>query len=230
MELTNDFKVGVPIERAWEVLTDLERIAPCMPGAQLQEIEGDEHRGIIKVKVGPISAQYKGAAWFVERDEAARRAVVRAEGRETRGQGNANATITASLESTDDGTAVSVVTDLAITGKVAQLGRGVLADVSSKLLGQFVAALEQDVLSESADAGPVVEPEAVAASEAEEVASVVSHNPGTAPVHRTIDSPEPKPVDLLDTAGAPIAKRVAPIAAAVAVLWLLRLFLRRRRR
>jgi carbon monoxide dehydrogenase subunit G len=230
MELTNDFEVGVPVEQAWDVLTDLERIAPCMPGAQLQEIEGDEYRGIIKVKVGPITAQYKGAARFVERDESARRAVVRAEGRETRGQGNASATITATLAASGDGTAVNVATDLAITGKVAQLGRGVLADVSSKLLDQFVAALEQDVLSGSHDAGPVVEPEAAAASEPEEVASVVSHNPGTAPVHhRTIDAPEPKPVDLLDAAGAPIAKRLAPAAAVLALLWLLRVFLRRRR-
>ena len=98
MELTNEFRVGVPVERAWEVLTDVERIAPCMPGAQLQEVEGDEYRGIVKVKVGPITAQYKGAARFVEQDEAAARAVLRAEGRETRGQGNANATITAQLD------------------------------------------------------------------------------------------------------------------------------------
>ena len=104
MELTNEFRVGVPVERAWEVLTDVERIAPCMPGAQLQEIEGDEYRGVVKVKVGPITAQYKGAARFVERDEAAHRAVLRAEGRETRGQGNANATITAQLDPDGDGT------------------------------------------------------------------------------------------------------------------------------
>ena len=91
MELTNEFRVGVPVEQAWEVLTDVERIAPCMPGAQLQEIEGDEYRGIVKVKVGPITAHYKGAATFVER-EAPTRAVLRAEGRETRGQGNASAT------------------------------------------------------------------------------------------------------------------------------------------
>ena len=98
MELTNDFRVGVPVERAWAVLTDVELIAPCMPGAQLQEVEGDEYRGIVKVKVGPITAQYKGAARFVERDEAAHKAVLRAEGRDTRGQGNANATITATLD------------------------------------------------------------------------------------------------------------------------------------
>ncbi|MGH2473625.1 MAG: SRPBCC family protein, partial [Candidatus Limnocylindrales bacterium] len=147
MDLTNEFRVGVPVERAWEVLTDVERIAPCMPGAQLQEIEGDEYRGIVKVKVGPITAQYKGAARFVEQDEAGRRAVLRAEGRETRGQGNANATITAQLEPDGDGTKISVMTDLTITGRVAQFGRGVLADVSTKLLGQFADCLQTKLLA-----------------------------------------------------------------------------------
>ncbi|MGH3579652.1 MAG: SRPBCC family protein, partial [Mycobacterium sp.] len=137
MELTNDFRVGVPLETAWVVLTDVERIAPCLPGAELREIEGEEHRGVVKVKVGPITAEYRGKATFVEKDEPAHRAVLRAEGRETRGQGNANATITARLQADGDGTKVSVVTDLAITGKVAQFGRGVLADVSAKLLAQF---------------------------------------------------------------------------------------------
>jgi carbon monoxide dehydrogenase subunit G len=126
MELTHEFRVAVPIEQAWQVLTDLERIAPCMPGAKLEEIEGDEHRGVIVVKVGPITARYKGTARLAESDEVARRAVLRAEGRDTRGQGNARATITASLEPAGDSdTGVKVVTDLAITGKVAQLGRGV---------------------------------------------------------------------------------------------------------
>ena len=138
MELNNEFRVGVPPAEAWAVLTDVERIAPCMPGAQLQEIEGDEFRGIVKVKVGPITAQYKGKATFLEQDEAAGRLVLRAEGRDTRGQGNANATITATLRPDGDGTKVTVVTDLTVTGKVAQFGRGVLAEVSAKLLDQFV--------------------------------------------------------------------------------------------
>src|SRR6188474_2114398 len=112
MELTNDFRVAVPVERAWAVLTDVELIAPCMPGAQLQEVEGDEFRGVVKVKVGPITAQYKGAASFQERDDEAHRAVIRAEGRDTRGQGNASATITAVLVPQGEGTHVSVVTDL----------------------------------------------------------------------------------------------------------------------
>src|ERR1700761_3190310 len=124
MELKNDFHVSVPIEVAWAALTDLERIAPCMPGAELQEVEGDEYRGIVKVKVGPISAQYKGTATFVETDEAAGRMVLKASGRDTRGQGNASATITATMSPDGSGTNVSVVTDLTITGKVAQFGRG----------------------------------------------------------------------------------------------------------
>src|SRR5881227_4312456 len=147
MELTNDFRVAVPPSTAWDVLTDVERIAPCMPGAQLQEVEGDEYRGVVKVKVGPITAQYKGAASFVERDDTNLKAVLKAEGRDTRGQGNASATITATLAADGDGTRVTVVTDLHVTGKVAQFGRGVMADVSSKLLGQFVDCLESNVIS-----------------------------------------------------------------------------------
>src|ERR1700740_2840309 len=127
MELTNDFRVDVSVPEAWKVLTDVERIAPMLPGAQLQEIEGDEYRGVVKVKVGPITAQYKGAATFVERDESAGKVVLKASGRDTRGQGNASATITATMTADGDGTKVTVVTDLTVTGKVAQFGRGVLA-------------------------------------------------------------------------------------------------------
>jgi carbon monoxide dehydrogenase subunit G len=152
MELTNEFTVDAPIEHAWSVLTDLERIAPCMPGAQLTEVEGDEYRGNVKIKVGPITAQYKGVATFVSKDDAAHTAVLKAEGRDTRGQGNASAMITATLTPAGAGTKVVVGTDLTITGKVAQMGRGVLADVSGKLLDQFVQSLESDVLSGSAPA------------------------------------------------------------------------------
>src|SRR5438876_11841677 len=146
MDITDSFRVSTPIDATWKVMLDIERIAPCMPGAQLQEVEGDEYRGIVKVKVGPITAQYKGAATFIERDEVNHKAVLRAEGRDTRGQGNANATITATLTPDGEGTRVIVVTDLVVTGKVAQFGRGVLADVSAKLLGQFVDCLEFSVL------------------------------------------------------------------------------------
>ncbi len=147
MELKNEFTVDVPVDEAWAVLTDLERIAPCMPGAKLEESDGENYKGKVKVKVGPVTAEYRGTARFLERDADAHRAVLRAEGRETRGQGNAAATITATLAGAGEGTQVTVVTDLAITGRVAQFGRGVLGEVSTKLLGQFVSSLETTVLA-----------------------------------------------------------------------------------
>ena len=147
MELNNEFEVAMPLGEAWAVLTDIEKIAPCMPGAELREVEGDEYRGVVKVKVGPITASYKGAARFEELDVEAHKAVLKAEGRETRGQGNATALITATFSASGKGTKVEVATDLAITGKVAQFGRGVLAEVSAKLLDQFVHNLESTVLA-----------------------------------------------------------------------------------
>ncbi len=199
MKLENEFRVDVPVEEAWRVLLDVERIAPCMPGAQLQEVEGDEYRGIVKVKVGPITAQYKGVARITESDDTNHRAVIRAEGRDTRGQGNASASATAVLQPDGDGTRVSIDSDVTITGKVAQFGRGVIADVSAKLLDQFVACLERDVLSSAGD--PPASNEVAESGEA-----------------RTIDAPEAEPVDLLRTAGAPVLKRVVPVAAAVVIV------------
>lgn len=241
MELTNDFRVGLPVERAWAVLTDVERIAPCMPGAQLQEIEGDEYRGVVRIKVGPITAQYKGVATFLDRDETNHIAVLRAEGRETRGQGNANATITATLVPDGDGTAVTVETDLTVTGRVAQFGRGVLAEVSAKLLDQFVECLEKTVLAdEPTDAAASATPDDVVdvregasgvepapdAPVVDPVAPMPAATPAPAgaekPAIRKIDSPVAAPVDLLDAAGSPVAKRVGPILAVIAVVWLLK--------
>ena len=132
MELVNEFSVEAPIEKVWSFFTNVELIAPCLPGAQLQEIEGEEYRGIVKVKVGPISAQYKGAATFLEKDESNYHIVIRGEGRDTRGAGNASADIEAQLVSNGNQTDVTVSTDLKITGKAAQFGRGVMADISKK--------------------------------------------------------------------------------------------------
>ena len=178
MELINTFDVSVPVDQAWAVLTDVERIAPCLPGAQLQEVEGDEYRGIVKVKVGPITAQYKGKATFAELDEAGHRAVLDASGRDTRGAGNANATITAVLTEADGGTHVEVTTDLTVTGKVAQFGRGVLADVSAKLLTQFVENLETTVLVDlddtSGDAAEEADLSAVEAGRADAAAEAAA--------------------------------------------------------
>jgi carbon monoxide dehydrogenase subunit G len=238
MKIEDQFRVDVPIEEAWRVLLDVERIAPCMPGAQLQEIEGDEYRGVVKVKVGPITAQYKGAARIIEADEDARRIILKGEGRDTRGQGNASATVTVLLAADGAGTQVSVDTDLNVTGKVAQFGRGVMADVSSKLLGQFVACLESNVLrgdgstadatseSETATASDTTadEPPAAAAgaSDAAPAAAPITNDGGV----RVINSPEAQPVDLMDAAGGAVAKRLVPVLAGVTllaiVIWLFR--------
>ncbi len=250
MELSNEFEVPVPIEQAWEILTDLERIAPCLPGAQLQEVEGDVYRGIVKIKVGPITAQYKGQAVMVKKDDDAHVALLEATGRDTRGAGNASAAIKAELTSRGDVTHVSVMTDLTVTGKVAQFGRGVLADVSAKLLGQFVDNLEATVLADeliddavidlavaattddAGLAGVAVDEAAGLLDVAEALDATVDHTPvgeGPEPIVRRIESPEVEPVDLLDTAGSPVLKRAAPLLVVLAVV-LVVLGLRRRRR
>ena len=205
MELNNDFEVAAPVDLVWAVLTDVERIAPCLPGAQLLEIEGDEFRGVVKIKVGPITAQYKGAASFSERDDVGHRAVLRAEGRDTRGAGNAAADITAELEATDVGTKVTVTTDLTVTGKVAQFGRGVMADVSKKLMGQFAENLS-DLIAASGD-------ETVVDAAADEAAVDVPVD--ETPAVRVVDAPEVEAIDLLGAAGAPILKRLVPTLLAV---------------
>ena len=205
MELNNDFEVAAPVDLVWAVLTDVERIAPCLPGAQLLEIEGDEFRGVVKIKVGPITAQYKGAASFSERDDVEHRAVLRAEGRDTRGAGNAAADITAELEATDIGTKVTVTTDLTVTGKVAQFGRGVMADVSKKLMGQFAENLS-DLIAASGD-------ETVVDAAADEAA--VDAAADETPAVRVVDASEVEAIDLLGAAGAPILKRLVPTLLAV---------------
>jgi carbon monoxide dehydrogenase subunit G len=215
MEINDSFRVNRPIEDTWKVLLDIERIAPCLPGAELQEIEGDDYRGVVKVKVGPITAQYKGTATLAEVDEAGRRIVLDASGRDTRGQGNAKAKIVVTMAEDAGGTKVDVSTDLSITGKVAQFGRGVLADVSSKLMGQFVENLERDVLDQPhAEAAPEVQAPAPAAP--------------TSGV-RKIEGPAAQPIDLLDTAGTSVGKRLLPIGIGVLVLFLLWRVLRGRR-
>lgn len=158
MELVNEFVVNKPVNETWPILTDLERIAPCMPGAQLTEIEGDLYRGFVKIKVGPIGAQFKGQAQFAEHDDEHHRAVLKADGRDTKGNGNASALITAQLEAvTDATTKVKVTTDLNITGKVAQFGRGVLPDISHKLITQFADNLNTMIDAPAAEAPAAAE-------------------------------------------------------------------------
>jgi len=204
VDLNHEFIVNVPVNDAWVILTDLERIAPCLPGAQLTEVEGDTYRGQVKVKVGPIVAQFKGQASFVSRDDAAHTASLKGEGRDTTGKGNASAIITAQLTSvTPTSTKCTVVTNLTISGKVAQFGRGALADVSDKLLAQFSENLNQLINSSPTPA----------------VTTAAATTPVTtaaaSPEIRKIESAEVAPLDLLGTAGAPILKLAIPVVVAL---------------
>jgi carbon monoxide dehydrogenase subunit G len=142
VELEHHFTVPASVEETWAAFNDPERVAPCFPGATLTSVDGDEFTGSAKIKLGPIALQYNGVGTYIERDQSAHRAVIEAKGKDKRGNGTANATVTAELIADDGGTAVHVTTDLAVTGKPAQFGRGVMQDVSDKLLGQFVACLQ----------------------------------------------------------------------------------------
>ena len=208
MDLNHQFTVAVPVDDAWRILTDVERIAPCLPGAQLQEIEGDAYRGIVKVKVGPIQAQFKGQANFIERDDVAHKVVLKGEGRDTTGKGNASAIITAEMTAVDaSNTAVTVNTDLSVTGKVAQFGRGAMADISDKLLAQFVVNLNALIAEQPATAA---------------AAPTVAAAPEPTEGVRTIESAEVAPLDLLSAAGSPILKRAIPVVVVVVavLVWL----------
>jgi carbon monoxide dehydrogenase subunit G len=207
MELNHHFTVNVPVAEAWKILTNVELIAPCLPGAQLQEVEGDTYRGVVKVKVGPIQAQFKGQASFLERNDVDHKAVLKGEGRDTGGKGSASALITAQLTSiSPTSTKVEVNTDLAITGKVAQFGRGAMADISDKLLAQFSQNLNT-LISEIPSETP-----------AAPAAEVVEPTTSAEPVVRKIDSPEAVPLNLLDAAGSTMLKRALPVIAGIAVL------------
>jgi carbon monoxide dehydrogenase subunit G len=219
MKLEHQFTVKASVDETWRVLTDLERLAPHMPGAELTGREGEAYKGRVKVKLGPVLAQYEGKASFALRDDVAKRGVLRAEGRETKGQGNAKATVTASLAETPSGTRVTVETDLAIVGRLAQMGRGLIAEVSGKLLGEFVANLERELAANAAASAAPSAPSAP--TEVASATAPAASAPKAAPPPR-----ETAPVDLLATAGLPVMKRVLPLAIGAALLvaaliWLL---------
>ena len=148
MKINNEFTVSAPIQQAWDTMLNLERIAPCLPGAAIQDEKDEgEYDGTMKVKIGPITANYKGTVKFEEVDEENHRAVLQATGRDARGQGTASATIVSTLQEEGDGTKVSVETDMKLTGRAAQFGRGIAQDVATKMLNQFASCLEEEITS-----------------------------------------------------------------------------------
>lgn len=235
MQLEHEFTVPVPVDRAWDVLLDVEKITPCMPGASLDAVEGDSFTGNVKVKVGPITVAYAGKASFLEKDAAAHRAVVEAKGRETRGAGTAAATVTAQMTDEGGSTRVNVLTDLAITGKPAQFGRGVMNDVGTKLIGQFADCLATTI----AEGGATAPSEAAAAAGEASAADTASTAETAATASKAATGtqddaaqarPTPEAIDLLDVAGGSLAKRLAPVAVALLVILVIWALVRRRRR
>jgi carbon monoxide dehydrogenase subunit G len=236
MDFSNAFRVNLPLGEAWTLLTDVERVAPCMPGARLTGAEGDVYTGVVKVKVGPVTVQYRGTASFTERDEATGTAVLHARGRDTRGQGNADATVTARLTADGDATHVTVDTRLMITGRIAQFGKGMIQEVSGKLLTQFVDNVEARLVAEREAARPAAPepargaPPAGSASRDGEAAPAASTPAASTPAEsaRAAAQREPEPLDLMSVAGGSILKRALPAVvalaaiAAVLALWLTR--------
>ena len=222
-QLINEFTVNRPIDEAWTILTDIERIAPCLPGAELQEVEGEVYRGVVKVKLGAISSQFKGEANFLDRDDSNHTATIKGVGRDTGGRGNASAEITAKAESlSPTSTRVIVTTDLHITGKVAQFGRGIMGDVSSKLMGQFANNLNEMLDEQGLDGAPAEEPKTAEPATADDQPAAPTEAP-EAPKVRKINGPATEPIDLMEVGGSSIAKRLVPaIVALVVVLFLLR--------
>jgi len=208
MRLEHNFTVAAPLDRAWDVLLDLERIVPCMPGAALTSHEGDEFTGTVRVKLGPVVMTFAGKGRFVERDAAAHRMVVEAAGRDTKGAGSARANIDATLRADGDATAVAVLTDLTISGRVAQFGRGMIADVSTRLLDEFTSCLAGQ-LAPAAEA-PAAPPTAPAATSS--AASTTEPSPDVAEAPPAAADGEPAVV----AAAQPAAVAAAPLTAGAA--------------
>jgi carbon monoxide dehydrogenase subunit G len=238
MKLENEFTVPAPIEQAWEVLLDVERVAPCLPGAAIEGSDGDAHKGTMTIKIGPITARYTGTVRIEEADEAARRAVMRAQARDSRGQGTAGATITSTMQEVEDGTRVHVETDLRVTGPAAQFGRGVMQDVSAKLMGRFADCLAEQMAAPPAGAsagaetagdasgGRLEPPPGPAGDSAEAAAAARPAEPAPAAASAR---PSEDVLDLGAASRDAVLKRVAPVAAAMGLLILL-LGIRRWRR
>jgi carbon monoxide dehydrogenase subunit G len=250
MKLENEFTVPAPVERAWDVLLDLERVAPCLPGAAIEGSDGDEHQGTMTIKIGPITARYKGTVRIEEADADARRAVMRAQASDQKGQGTAAATITSTMEQVPEGTRVRVETDMRVTGPAAQFGRGVMQDVSKKMMGRFADCLAAEIgRGEEAGQAPAAEaPAAPAAAEPAGTSGVPlppgpagesaeaaarARAPEPAAADDVASPPRPRPtedvLDLGEVSREAVLKRAVPAAAGLlALAVLLRLLLRRR--
>ena len=228
MKIENEFLVSAPVQQAWEAMLDLERIAPCLPGASIDEASDEEYQGTMAIKLGPISARYRGTVSVEEADEENHRAVMRANGQETRGQGSASATITSTLYEENGSTRVHVETDMQVAGRVAQFGRGIMQDVAEELMDRFSTCVEQEIVGGGAEDEPEQDDEADAAEQeaasSEGSASVDGRQEGQK--SRTSSPREVEPLDLGGISRGALVKRAAPVLAGLAGLGLFTVLIR----
>jgi carbon monoxide dehydrogenase subunit G len=259
MELDHEFTVPVPVDQAWPVLLDVERIAPCLPGATLDSVDGDEFTGRLKVKLGAMTITYKGSARIASQDESAHTVTIEGTGKEARGSGTASATVQAQMHDEGEQTRVTVHTKLNVTGRPAQFGRNILSEVGGKLISRFAGNLEKEITREESPAeasaaapetkapaeeaaaseapAPATEPAEpqVAPTEAEtsgDGAPQATPEPSPAPAPRepSVRSSDDEAINLLEFAGPSIAKRLAPVVAGLVAVWTLRRIIKRVRR
>jgi len=224
MQLENKFTIAAPIEDAWAALNNPETVAPCFPGAALTEYTGDSFTGTVKVKLGPISLTYKGKGTYIDRDDANHKVVIDATGRDSRGNGTAKAKVTGTMVADGpDKTEVTMSTDMTITGRPAQFGRGVISDVADKIIGQFASCLADKLTDDQPEA-----PAVATTGSAPQAVSAPSATPAT-PVKTAPRPANMEAIDLLDTAGAPVIKRLVPVAGVLAVLLAIFVIVRRLR-
>jgi uncharacterized protein len=238
MDLTHRFSVPASLDEAWQTFNDLEKLAPCFPGASITSVEGDEFAGSVKIKLGPIALLYNGSGRYAERDNAAHRVVIQARGKDKRGNGTATATVTASFADRGEETEVEVLTDLAITGKPAQFGRGVISEVSDKLLDQFVTCVSGRFADGGiADEAPEpAEQQEAAPSQPEQTDPEQMVREHTVPKPTSQPGPRPAPpaaapaeFNLLSSVGPVLLKRYGPVVAAVGLVLAIVITIIRRR-
>ncbi|WP_199435345.1 SRPBCC family protein [Qaidamihabitans albus] len=228
MRLDHEFTVPAPIDEVWKAVLDPERVAPCMPGATLSSVEGDTFKGTVKVKLGPVSLLYKGSGEFLEKDEAARKLVMKASGKDARGAGTAAATVTVTLTADGDSTKGAVATDLNVTGRPAQFGRGMISEVGGKILYSFAENLAGELGAKGVETTPGAGEKPAAETGAAAAA------PAAEPEKPRLESVKPEreaeAIDLFDYAGASVAKRLAPAVAGLAAVFALIAIVRALRR
>jgi uncharacterized protein len=219
MDLQNSFVVPSDIDMAWTTLQDVEGLAPCMPGATLGTHDGDDFTGSVKVRLGPVTMVFAGQARFVSKDEATRTVVIEGSGKETKGTGTAKGIVTAVLVSeAPDRTRVDVATEITITGKAAQFGRGVMQDVAARIIDQFAENL-----------AAMMSAPAAAALEAAEVAAGAGEARPAAPAPAAPLPHHEEAIDLLGTAGAPVLKRALPVVVGLVIVIGVIIWIARRR-